>query len=258
MSPSSVAPSTPWASRFFVDLDSAPGLSPSLSPGFSRCTSEPPSNMPEMSTVRRHQRSRSASRTPSSPPSGGGRGADLKSLPVTPKVASPAQVDIAPTGPDGDVHLASQESLPCRPPPGPVRHRAERRAVLPHAMSTDALGLRNTHSAVPLDSAPVTPDERMSRELYYPTSVESAWSNCYGSAALMRTQYSDLFSLEPHEYDSITDGELVRLYDRGVIDGHILEQIVDASIRIQRAVTEQDRAVSIKTRRAMIRHALED
>ncbi|BEI83093.1 hypothetical protein CcaverHIS002_0309610 [Cutaneotrichosporon cavernicola] len=257
MSASSGAPSTPWSSRFFFDVDAAPGLSPSLSPGFSRCTSEPPSMMPEMG-VRRRQRSRSASRTPSSPPSGGGRGADLKSLPVTPKVASPAQINIGPAGPNDDVHLASEPALPCRPQPGPVRHRAERRALLPHTMSSDALGLRNKHGAVPLDSAPVTPDERMHGELYQPTSVQSAWSNCYGSAAWMSTQYSDLFLLEPHEYDSITDGELVRLFDRGVIDGRVLEQIVDASIRIQRAVTDADRAVSIKTRRAMIRHALED
>lgn len=78
------------------------------------------------------------------------------------------------------------------------------------------------------------------------------------SAALNSTQYTDLFLLEPHEYDSITDGELVRLYDRGVIDARVLEQIVDASIRIQRACTVADRAVSIKTRRAMIRHALEE
>lgn len=89
-------------------------------------------------------------------------------------------------------------------------------------------------------------------------SVRNAWSNCHGSAQLLSTQYSDLFLLEPHEYDYITDGELVRLFDRGVIDGRVLDQIVDASIRIQRAVTEADRAVSIKTRRAMIRHALED
>jgi len=76
-------------------------------------------------------------------------------------------------------------------------------------------------------------------------------------AALRSSQYTDLFLLEPHEYDSITDGELVRLYDRGVIDSRVLDQIVDASIRIQRACTDADRAVSIKTRRAMIRQALE-
>lgn len=75
---------------------------------------------------------------------------------------------------------------------------------------------------------------------------------------LRSSQYTDLFLLEPHEYDSIADSELMRLYDRGVIDGRILEQIVDASIRIQRACTDADRAVSIKTRRAMIRHALEE
>ncbi|KLT41423.1 hypothetical protein CC85DRAFT_120906 [Cutaneotrichosporon oleaginosum] len=159
------------------------------------------------------------------------------------------------------MHLASEPTSPCRahPAPAPARQRSARRAVLQTNMSSDALGLRNAHHAVPLDSAPVTPDERMGRELHHqPTSVQSAWSNCHGSAAWMRTQYSDLFLLEPHEYDSITDGELVRLYDRGVIDGRVLEQIVDASIRIQRAVTDADRAVSIKTRRAMIRHALED
>lgn len=173
-------------------------------------------------------------------------------------MTSPEQINIAPAGPDGDVHIASETTSPCRSHAPPVRQRSARRAVLPHTMSSDALGLRNVHHAPPLDSAPVTPDERLGRELYYPTSVESAWSNCHGSALLLRTQYSDLFLLEPHEYDSITDGELVRLYDRGVIDGRVLEQIVDASIRIQRAVTDADRAVSIKTRRAMIRHALED
>lgn len=78
------------------------------------------------------------------------------------------------------------------------------------------------------------------------------------AAALRSSQYTDLFLLEPHEYDSITDGEFVRLYNRGLIDGRVLEQIVDASIRIQRACTDADRAVSIKTRRAMIRQALEE
>jgi hypothetical protein len=76
-------------------------------------------------------------------------------------------------------------------------------------------------------------------------------------AVLRSSQYTELFQLEPHEYDSITDGELIRLYDRGAIDGRFLDQIVDASIRIQRACTDADRAVSIKTRRAMIRQALE-
>lgn len=182
-----------------------------------------------------------------------------------PKVTTPTAINLAPEGPDGDVHITSEPTSPFRSQAPPVRQRSTRRAMLPHTLSHDALGLRNTtHPSVPpIGSAPVTPDERHEQELHehmlQHAHVRSAWSTCHSHGSMLRSaQYADLFLLEPHEYDYITDGELVRLYDRGVIDGRILEQIVDASIRIQRACTDADRAVSIKTRRAMIRHALED
>lgn len=121
------------------------------------------------------------------------------------------------------------------------------------------------------DSVPVTPSSQPTPLAFEPghshsfshshlpdTQAQHARRMQHQAAALRSTQYTDLFLFEPHEYDSITDGELVRLYDRGVIDGRVLEQIVDASIRIQRACTDADRAVSIKTRRAMVRHALEE
>ncbi|RSH78972.1 uncharacterized protein EHS24_001896 [Apiotrichum porosum] len=269
-------PSTPWTAAhtartsFFVDIDlddddqelSPPSFS---SPGLSRCSSEPPHTMPGMQSPRQ-TRSRSVSRTPSLPASNDSR-ADLKSLPVTPQVVEqtaflPDQLSLAsssaPTSPFQTTHIpltAPPPPAPAAVPAGPPRTHGDSAPVTPntlphhlphHHQHANSLQFAPGH-AHSLSSSHV-PETQHAHVLHMQ----------YQAAALRSTQYTDLFLFEPHEYDSITDGELVRLYDRGVIDGRVLEQIVDASIRIQRACTDADRAVSIKTRRAMIRHALEE
>ncbi|KAL1406137.1 hypothetical protein Q8F55_007820 [Vanrija albida] len=175
--------------------------------------------------------SRSSSRTPSLPTSNDSR-SDLKSLPVTPKAKSPGGVPFLSSDALAGALMASV-STPASPCPTDI------------ALASP--------SAVPTGAQPATASsaaQRGPRRYHSSTGVAPVRSPL--------EQYTDLFLLEPHEYDSITDGELVRLYDRGILEWRVLEQIVDASIRIQRSCTDADRAVSIKIRRAMIRHALED
>ncbi|WOO83645.1 uncharacterized protein LOC62_05G007164 [Vanrija pseudolonga] len=223
-------PSTPWTSHGYFDAPhlQPPDLSP---PGLARCSSEPPVTTRDMTA--RVTASRSSSRTPSLPASNDSR-TDLKSLPVTPKASTP-----------GGVPYLSSDALA---------------GALMASVSTPASPCRPSHIALPSPSVVPSgaPQPAAASSAAQRGTRRHAASAGATPARSPLEQYTDLFLLEPHEYDSITDGELVRLYDRGILEWSVLEQIVDASIRIQRSCTDADRAVSIKIRRAMIRHALED